>query len=130
MKISVRNLSFTSRRLLQISRHHFRTSCMLMTSLLYPRSVICKFQSHSYFLPLKTVSLHGVHTHAMVVPRSSYYSPRSFGWSDQPKIQCCHNPKQNITPIFIEFRQLYGKGKNGKLNFGTTHVIEIRWKYN
>ncbi len=74
--------SCTSCRRSWNSWHHFLTICTLMTSL----SCACEFQQYSYFLPLKTVSLHKVHTQTRtrsVAPCSLYYSPHSFGWSDQ-----------------------------------------------
>ncbi len=98
-----------------------------------PRSAVYEFQSHSYFLSLKTVSQHGVHTRTRmrwVASCSSYHCSHSLGRSNQPKTQCYHNPKQNISPIFTAFGQLMVKGKNGKFTFGTTHVPTFEFSRN
>ncbi len=104
----------------QNSQHHFLTTCMLMTSL--PQSAVYEFQPHSYFLLLKTVSLHGVHIRKhmwWVALCSLYYSPRSFGQSHQQKIQCCYNPKQNISTNFHNIRTVrWRRKKMGNLLFG------------
>ncbi len=118
--------SCSLRRPAQNSQHRFITICTLMTSLLYT-SISCRWISTTlvFFTVKNCITAWGTHAdaHAMCsLPCSSCYSPRLFGRSSQPKIQGCHNPKQNISPIFIAFGQLDGEGKNGKLAFRTTHV--------
>ncbi len=98
--------------------------------------VLYKFQPHSYFSPLKTVSLHRVHTPTRtrwVAPCLSYYSPRSFGQSNQSKIQCCHNPKQNISSNFHSIWAVRWRwGKMGNLLLGQptyysdTQICELK----
>ncbi len=91
--------------------------------------VIGEFQPYSYFLPLKTVSQHRVHTWTRtrwVAPCSSYYSPHSFGQSDQPTIQCCHIPKQNISPNFHSIPTVrWRREKMGNLLLGQRMYIKI-----
>ncbi len=82
------------------------------------QSAVCELQPHSYFLPLKTVSQHGVRTW-WVAPCLLYYSPHSFRRSHPQKIQRCHNPKQNISPNFHSIWTVRWWGeKMGNLRLG------------
>ncbi len=121
-KRPVQNWSCTSHCPSQNSRHRFLIICMLWHHYHTPRAAVCEFQSHSYFSPLKTVPLHVVHSRTRmqwVTPCSSYYSSRSFERSDQPKIHCCHNPKQNISLNFHSIWTIRWRGKKmGNLLLG------------
>ncbi len=111
------------------SQHLFLTICTPMMSLQYT-SVSCTWiQPHAYFSPLKIVSLQGVHMRTRtrwVAPCSSYYSPCLLGRSDQPKIQCCHNPRQNISPNFHSIWTRWRGEKMGNLRLGQLrYYVEI-----
>ncbi len=126
---SVHNSLCTSHRPSRKSQHYLLTICMLMKSLPYT-SVNCLWISAAlvFFVFKNCITARGTHarthTRARAIGSSMFVVLLSsfLRAERQPKIQCCHNPKQNISPIFITFEQLNGERKNGKLTFGKTDV--------
>ncbi len=85
-----------------------------------PWSTVFEFQPHVFFAVKNYITAWGAHTRTCtrwVDPCSPCYFARSFGRSDQPKIQCYHYPIQNISLNFHSIRTVRWWGEKWETYF-------------